>query len=239
MFRLALCDDLSDFSTHIHSLINRWDKRPDDLTIELFADGDSLIKEHSNHPFDIIFLDVIMPLLNGIETAREIRRTDSTVQIIFLTTSSDFAVESYTVKANNYLLKPIAADKFYQCLTECFQNIFMQTKYISVRSASTVHRIELRNIEYLEAHGKQVMFLLSNGDTIHATEPFYSYENKLLFKDGFFKCHRSYLVNMQKIDTYTLKELKMHSGCRIPISRGCQKEFESAYFEFVFGKAGD
>lgn len=239
MFRIAICDDMTEFSNHIRQLILSWDNKPEQMAIELFEDGDSLMHSHANQPFDVIFLDIIMPLLNGIETARELRKTDIFVKIIFLTTTSEFAVESYTVKANNYLLKPVSPDKLFACLDECYADIHEQKKYISIRSASTVHRIELCAIDYLEAHGKCVIFSLSNGDMIHATEPFYSYEEKLLFEDGFFKCHRSYIINMAKIDTYSHKELKMASGYRIPISRSCQKEFETVYFEFVFGKAGD
>ena len=239
MLKLAICDDMREFSNHIHHIIEQWENKPEQMTVDIFEDGDSLMKAHANHPFDIIFLDVIMPLLNGIETAREIRKSDTSVKIIFLTTSSEFAVESYTVKANNYLLKPVEPERLFRCLDECFEDISKESRYISIRSVSAVHRVDLRNIEYLEAHGKQVVFSLSNGDTITATEPFYSYENKLLYQDGFFKCHRSYIVNIYKIDTYTTKELKMQSGYRIPISRSIQKDFEAAYFDLLFGKAGD
>ena len=69
-------------------------------------------------PFDIILLDVVMPLLNGIEAANELREKDKNVKIVFLTSSPEFAVASYTVKASNYLLKPVEPAKLFACLDE-------------------------------------------------------------------------------------------------------------------------
>lgn len=239
MIRIAICDDMPQYLESIKSLISRWKNAPNDLVIDLFEDGDTLVEAHTANPFDIIFLDIIMPLLNGIETAAEIRKNDKSVKIIFLTTSSEYAVDSYTVKANNYLLKPIHAERFFQCLDECYAEFQDHSKSILVKNTTVVHRVELRDIEYLESRGKLVQVVLSNGTAISTPDPLYYFEDQLLFDDGFYKCHRSYIVNIHKIATYSLKEVRMHSDYRIPISRSCQKEFESAYFEFVFRKAGD
>ena len=72
------------------------------------------------------------------------------------------------------------------------------------------------------------------------TMPYLStYEEILGEKDGFFKCHRSYIINLFHIDSYTQKEIKMHSGARIPISRNSHKDFEAAYFNLYFRRAGE
>lgn len=239
MLRIAICDDMPDFLANTKIIIEQWNNKPDDMAISLFTDGDTLIESHAAVPFDIILLDIVMPLLNGIETAVEIRRTDRSVRIIFLSSSAEFALESYSVKATNYLLKPIDSNQLWNCLDEIYANILNYAKCITIKSATAIHRVELRNIEYLEAQGKQVHFSLTNNTNIRAIDPFYVYENKLLLEDGFFKCHRSYLVNMNKIETYTLKEIKMRSGNRLPISRSCHKDFESAFFSLIFGKVGD
>ena len=172
MLRLAICDDMPEFLLSTKMQLEQWKDKPEELIIELFNNGDSLIEAHIANPYDIIFLDVLMPLLNGIETASEIRKHDSSVKIVFLTSTSAFAVDSYTVHADNYLLKPVAQDK-------------------------------------------------------------------LLLEDGFFKYHRSYIVNIYRIVTYMQKEIRMQSGFRIPVSRSCHAEFESAYFDLLFGKTDD
>lgn len=239
MLRIAICDDMPEFLRETSDLICRWQNRPEFFTVETFSDADALIAAHAGKPFDILFLDVVMPLLSGIEAAREIRQTDRSVKIVFLTSSAEFAVESYTVKADNYLLKPVSPEALFRCLDELQSDILDNSRCIIAKSATSVQRVPFRDIEYIEAQNKQVLFSLASGGSISSTEPLYSLENKLLLSDGFFKCHRSYIVNLQRIETYTPKEIRMRSGFRIPISRSCQKEFESAYFEYLFGKAGD
>ena len=141
----------------------------DDMFIDLFSDGDSLMVSHIARPFDIILRDIIMPMLNGIDTAAEIRKLDKSVKIVFLTSSAEFAVDSYKVHADNYLLKPVDPESLYSCLD-----------------------------------------------------------------DGFFKCHRSYIVNIYHIDTYTQKVIRMKSGAHIPISRDCHTAFETTFFNLMF-----
>ena len=240
MIRIAICDDSPDFLRQAGELLAGWEHPADrKIVTESFQDGDALLTAHAKNPFHIILLDIVMPLLNGIEAAREIREKDKSVKIVFLTTSAEFAIESYSVKASNYLLKPVNPHALFDCLNELIGEIQRDEKSIVVKGTDSVHRILLSDIEYIEAQGKQVLFALSGGNTVEALDPFYAYEDKLLLEDGFFKCHRSYVVNVYKINTYTQKEITMRSGCRIPISRSCHKGFESAYFSLLFGKADD
>ena len=239
MLRIAICDDKKEFLTEANLLISEWKKDCDSVVIELFGDGDSLVDAHFEDPFDIILLDIVMPVTNGIDTASQIRKSDKSVKIVFLTSSPEFAIESYSVHANGYILKPINKDSLYNVLDELYSDIADQTKYILVKEGAAVHRIELRSIEYIEAQGKHVSFVMSDGGKIQSSEPFYLYDDKLTAHDGFFKCHRSYIINLFRISKYTPKEITMRSGCRIPISRNAHKDFEAAYFELTFGKAGE
>lgn len=239
MLRIAICDDMPDFLAQAKSLVSLWKNSSDDITVELFAEGDSLVDAHFKNPFDIILLDIIMPLMNGIDTAAQIRKNDKSVKLVFLTSSPEFAIESYSVRANGYLLKPIDEDKLYACLDELYEDISDNIKYVVIKDSSFAHRIELRNIEYIEAQGKHVIFAMNNGSRIKSSDPFYLCSEKFTVSDGFFKCHRSYIVNIFRIDRYMPKEITMRSGYRIPISRTAHKDFEAAYFELTFGKVGD
>ena len=239
VLRIAICDDTQSFLFETQEIARQWPRRPVGMSIELYTDADALIEAHKADPFDIILLDVVMPLLGGIDAAAEIRKQDKNVKIIFLSVTPEFAVDSYTVKADNYLLKPVDKQKFYACLDEIQDQLAESAKAITVKSTAAVHKIKLLEIEHLESQGKLVFFSLTGGRSIYGTDPLYSYEKSLTLKDGFFKCHRSYLVNIHKIRTFTPKEITMNSGFRIPISRNCQKEFETAYFTTLFGKAGD
>ena len=199
MLRIAICDDMTEFLTEAKSMVSEWKKDRTDTVIELFSDGDSLVDVHFRRPFDIILLDIAMPLVSGIETAAQIRKNDKSVKIVFLTSSPEFAIESYSVHADGYILKPPEKDKLFRCLDEIYESIADNTKYILVKDSAVVHRVELRDIECVEAQGKHVVFFLSDKSRITSGEPLYAYEDKLTVLDGFYKCHRSYIVNIFRI----------------------------------------
>ena len=239
MIRIAICDDSSAFLQQTKFMIQHWDSpAARNIAIELFEDGDTLLSAHAKSPFDIIFLDIVMPLLNGIDAARELREKDTTVKIVFLTCSTEFAVDSYTVKASNYLLKPVSPDRLFACLADLTVELQSIPKYMIVKGLDSINRITLQDIEHVEAQGKHVVFYLKGNRTFESPEPFYTFENALSLSDGFHKCHRSYIVNIHHIDNYTHSEIVMRSGRRIPIARSCQKSFETSYFKVVFGEVG-
>ena len=240
MIRIAICDDSPEFLQQTKQMLAQWTGSvAGNISVELFEDADSLLLTHSKNPFDIIFLDIVMPLLNGIEAAQELRLQDKSAKIVFLTSSPEFAVESYTVKASNYLLKPVQPVKLFACLDELAAEIQNTTKAIVIKGVDAIHRIALSDIEYVEAQLKRVVFFLKGNRTVEAPDPFYTYEAVLPQAEGFFKCHRSYIVNIHHIENFSHSQVVMRSGMGIPISRSCQKTFEDAYFSVVFGKVGD
>lgn len=240
MIRIAICDDSSAFLHQAKFLIEHWDApAARSIVTELFEDADALLSAHSQKPFDIILLDIVMPLLNGIDAAKELREKDKTVKIIFLTTTTEFAIDSYAVKASNYLLKPVNPDTLFACLDELICDLQSIGKSIVVKGTDATHRIVLSDIEYVEAQLKHTVFFLKEKQKIESAEPFYTYENILVLDDGFFKCHRSYIVNIYHINSYTKKEIKTYSNQHVPISRNAFKKFEETYFSVFFGKLGE
>jgi len=240
VIRIAICDDSPAFLNQTKFMIDHWDTPAKTrLSTELFEDGDALLSAHAKSPFDIILLDIVMPLLSGMEAARELRQRDKTVKIVFLTNSTEFAIESYSVKASNYLLKPLNPDSFFACLDELISEIQSTAKRITVKGVDASHRVTLSEIEYIEAQGKHVVLHLKGNRSIESPEPFYTFENVLMLNDGFFKCHRSYIVNIHRIDNYSHTDAVMNSGAQVPIARSCYKSFEAAYFHVFFGEVGE
>ena len=98
---IAICDDDILYMNKVKEMIEQWGKdNNEDVSVYLFNHGDALINSYQKSKIDVIFLDIMMPLLNGMDAAREIRKTDQVVKIIFLTSSPEFALESYDVKAS-------------------------------------------------------------------------------------------------------------------------------------------
>lgn len=239
MIRIGICDDSSAFLHQTKFMIEHWDNPPQKITTELFEDGDALLSAHAKNPFDIILLDVVMPMLNGIEAARELRQGDKNVKIVFLSSSPEFAVDSYTVKASNYLLKPFEPARLFSCLDELISELKSASKCLTLKGLTATHKIPLCDIEYVESQNKHIVFYTVNNKVVKSTDSLYIYEEMLLIEDGFFKCHRSYIVNVHHIDSFSHSEIVMRSGSHIPISRSHQKTFEDTYFRIVFEKAGD
>ncbi len=235
MIRLAVCDDESMCLDGTKRMIEQWSaNRGIPVKISCFDNGDALLESVRNARTDIILLDIIMPLLNGMDTAREIRELDKAAKIIFMTSSPEFALESYSVKASGYILKPVSLEQLSEALSDCTAALQKEPEHLLLKSTYGYHKICLHDIEYIEAQNKSVVFFLKSGQPLTITQPLYSFENKLLAKDGFFKCHRSYIVYMPNVGSFTLSEVTTRSGCRVPIARGAGRVFQEAYFSFMF-----
>ncbi|WP_313527443.1 LytR/AlgR family response regulator transcription factor [Anaerotignum sp.] len=235
MLKLALCDDNIDDLSNMVSLIEEYRKRNNvEYEYSVFHNGFELIPIlEKGNSFDIYCLDIIMPSFTGIALAKEIRMFDKNAQIIFFTSSPEFALESYSVNAINYVLKPVTKEKIFFTLTDVLERMEKkQGTSIVVKSNDGIQKILLSNLVYVEAMGKKVVYHVNSGRTIECTEQF-SVVCENLIKEGFFiKSHRSYLVNMGYIDTICNTEMTLQTTSSIPIAQGKTKEIKERYLAF-------
>ena len=235
MIRIAVCDDSPEFLQQAVNMVERWSEESGvPAEIYRFDNGDALLAKNAVTHMDIIFLDIIMPLQSGIDTAKELRQSDKAVKIIFLTSSPEFALDSYEVKAQGYLLKPVTYEKVKETLTECSHTFEEEPKNIVLKTAFGYQKLYFHDMEYAEVQNKRVVFYLRTGKTVESAESLHSLEDRLCLNDGFFKCHRSYLVYLPNVDHFSMTEIITKSGRSIPIARGYGKAFKEAYFAFVF-----
>ena len=158
-----------------------------------------------------------MPNINGIELAAEIRSRDQAAKIIFLTSSSEFAVESYSVGAFNYLLKPIQKDQLFSVLEKACNDIDSSLKQsIVVKTQSGLSKVFLHELIYVEVIGRTVYFHQKNGVTIESTSTISQVEAVLLADKRFIKPHRSYIVNLDYIKNLSQDGFTMIAICLYP-----------------------
>lgn len=120
---IAVVDDLAvGRETLVNYLNEYFSERNMNVTISDFSDAESFVTQFENNKYNIIFFDIYMPGMSGIEAARTVRKTDSSVEIIFLSTSNNFACESYSVNAFCYLVKPITKDAVESLMQRYFEN---------------------------------------------------------------------------------------------------------------------
>lgn len=235
VLKIAVCDDSPIFLEETTTYIKAWSVSTSHrVQIFSYDNGDALIEAHKACHMDIIFLDILMPLLNGLDTARELRQQDRSVSIVFLTSSPEFALESYEVKAQGYLLKPVSQEKITSELNEIAMHIYEEPKNLLLKTTLGYQKQYFHDIEYIEAQNKRVLFHLQSGQILEVPEPLNHFEQQLLNTDGFFKCHRSYLVYLPNVDHFTNTEITTRSGHKIPIARGYGKAFKEAYFSAMF-----
>jgi DNA-binding LytR/AlgR family response regulator len=235
MIRLAVCDDEALCLDSMRRMIEQWSANCGiPFQLGCFDNGDALLKSIRSVKTDVVLLDIMMPLLNGMDTAHEIREFDKMAKIVFLTSSPEFALQSYSVKASGYIIKPVSFEHLSEVLDDCTAALHEEPENLLLKSACGYHKIYLHDIEYIEAQNKRVMFFLKSGQSLTITEPLYSFENRLLTKDGFFKCHRSYIISMNHVNSFNTAEIRMKSGSALPIARSSAKAFQEAYFSYMF-----
>lgn len=190
------------------------------------------------YSYQVLFLDVLMPGFNGMEAAREIRRFDGEVKIIFLTSSREFAVESYGVDAFYYMLKPGTEQKLFPLLDKIFLDAQRGEEALPIKTSSGFTRIPYSKIEYVEVFNKKVRFQLADGTTKEVNGSLGDFEGQLLFREEFIKVHRSYIVNMVSVTSLNQKELTTCAGRAVPISRLLAAPVREAYMQFLFVEKG-
>lgn len=232
--KIAVCDDDRVELLYILSFLEEYSRdRNLHLTCKDFHSSFELASAARNESFDLYLLDVIMPVLNGIELAKEIRSFDQATDIIFLTSSSEFAVDSYTVKAANYLLKPIQEDAIFRALDDVFSRRHNESgRSIIIKSTLGIHKIHLSGLIYVEALNRKVIYHLKNGEQLVSTERFSSACDTLMVNPEFILPHRSLLVNMNYIRSITATDMRLQTGKTIPLAQRRVAEIRKQYLAF-------
>ena len=237
MIKIGFCDDDLTVLNELQVLLDRYRvKRNQGIDYTAFHSPlDLLAAIEGGARFDILLLDVLMPGENGIDAAAEIRNYDSDVKIIFLTSSAEFAVQSYSVRAYFYQLKPIWADDFFRLmdsvLAQCEKE---QSGSLILRCKSGITRIELRQLEYCEVIHRTLYLHLASGKVLESIGSLDELFNQLEVYGNFLRPHRSYLVNLDYVQQLTQRAVVMISMTEIPIPRGKYNEVKSAFLEYAF-----
>lgn len=189
--------------------------------------------------YDVLLLDLLMPGINGMEAAREIRGHNDKLEIVFLTSSPEFAVESYSVRARYYLLKPPSEEKLFPILDKLADDYRKPEDSLRIKTQTSVFSLPYGKIEFIEVIAKKLYFYLTDGRIREVPGSLAEFEQALLSRPGFLKVHRSYLVNLQWVQELRPGELVTASGRRVPVSRTAYPQVRTAYTQFLFSEAED
>ena len=237
MLKIAVCDDDNAELSHVTALLEQYQARNHiPAQVDGFHNAMDLMDALRSVNYQLLLLDILMPGFTGIQAAREIRTFDSETKIIFLTSSPEFAVESYGVDAFYYLLKPIKSGELFPVLDKLMQRLHRAEDTLLLTMASGVIRLPYSRIEVLEVNSKRLLFFLNDGSIGEIPGSLTQYEPQRLAHGGFGKAHRSYLVNMDYIQRLTGNELVTCSGVTVPVSRLLSNQVRKEYMDFLFRK---
>jgi len=187
---------------------------------------------------DVCFLDIVMPEMNGIELAKQIREMEAVkgmkaCEIVFLTTSNEFASESFEVKAFSYLLKPPDPQKVANVLLEIIDaKKTVDVSGIPISTKTITKFLYFREISFIEVINYKVYFRLIDGSEIAIVSALGAILPQIMTDKRFAQCHRSFVVNMNDINKIQGNSVLMYSGKQIPISR-THADFCDKYIEYI------
>ena len=236
---LAVCDDNREELVVVLSLLDEWQaRRGVTLRRKVFQSAVELIEAAHQERFTLYLLDVMMPGMDGLECAREIRRFDDVAEIVFLSTSPGFAYESYGVRAFHYLLKPVEGEKFFALLDQLALREQKPLEALTLKTATTIIRVPYAYISYVEVMGKHVYFHLVDGDVREVAGSLKEFEAILLPRAEFMRIHRSYIVNMLQVEELSSAGLRTMQGESLPVSRLTYPQLQKDYMALLFEQRG-
>lgn len=241
MIKIAVCDDNKDELSNMAQLIDQYRaSKHFNCEYELFLNGLELAYVlEKGRRFDIYCLDILMPGFSGIDLAKEIRTIDKNASILFLTSSPEFALESYSVKASNYLIKPISKEKLFTTFDDIIEDLRIKDNEdsIIVKSNEGIEKILTSNLVFAEVIGRNVHYHTLSGKVITCRESFSAVYHNLMKYGCFLKTHRSYIVNMQYIDNIKNNQVSLQTLATVPIAQGKTRELKQQYLSYQMNGA--
>ena len=215
---IAVCDDDAKDRAIIERILNEYiEQNAYTGDVFMFGSGEELLADFSLALYDVIFLDIYLGGINGIETARRIRAIDPTCVLVFITSSAAHSLESYSVRGCAYVVKPIREKEMQSALFQCRETFMRNARYIEVRTGRADMRIPLTKIYYVESLANNMLFHTSAGE--YSTRKTLDEVEQQLGGKPFYRCHQSYLVNSNHIDRLGVNDVLLKNGAAVPMRK--------------------
>lgn len=233
MYNIVICDDDETFVVDLENCIFFFGKeRNIQIDIQTYSNAEELfagLKE--DHGVDIIFLDIEMGLISGVEAGRRIRQDmqNETIQIVYVSSKEGYAIQLFDTRPMNFLIKPVQYTKVAFVLDEYIRLYRKERRFFEYQLGKRKYRINEQSILYFQSFGKKIKMVLQN-EIIE----FYGKLSEIeatLEEENFCLIHKSFLVNMRYVKTYCYNEIQMTNGDLVPVSRSLKKHVSEKILE--------
>ena len=229
MLKIAICDDEWEITQQLETMVK---KCLPDCDIRCYGNGEALLAEQ--HHFDLMFLDIHMDGINGIQTAKRIRSQNEDVIMIFVTGIKEYVFDAFDVAAFHYLLKPVQITKLQQVLSRAQRELARKTsrgnRRLLIKTREKSQTININDIVFLENALRKIV-IHTKSETILVYGTMSEFEQKV--GAGFYRSHRGYLVNMDHIAEYDSENLYMDNGEVAYLTRKNYPNFVKQYMRFL------
>lgn len=242
--RIAICDDNQNELNNTKTLVYEYySKKNINCDIICYNDPNDLLNQlnfNISEPFDIYFLDVIMQI-NGIEVSKKIKQIHAEAIIVFTTTTDEFAVEAFSVRAYHYLIKPLNIDLLYKCLDDFEENINNKAKKtFSFKTANySIINVEINKISYIESIERRIVIHLIDNNLITGLALRTKFLDSIPFdftQHNFIPCHTAFIVNMNHIKELKSNHFVMTNNKIVPISSRSYQNVKKTYIDYLIGE---
>ena len=233
---IAIIEDSKQEQMQLQECIQAYfSKRQIFRTVDIYMDGESFLGNWNKKTYDLIFLDIMLGDMSGIDVARKIRETDSQCLIVFVSFSTEYALQGFEVRALDYLVKPVSQERFEKTMTLCHDELIRHIRYIEVKESRTMVKLPLQDILYTDYYNHYIQ-IHTTSRVIRSYQQFDTFSPLLLCYPQFLCCYRNCIVNMDKIASVDKNDFIMETGERVPIIRSSRNNIYQQYADYQFYK---
>lgn len=225
-YKIAICDDADMDRRYILDMVNRWATETGHVVhTDSFSSAESFLFHYAEESdYDILLLDIEMGAMDGVTMAKLLRKSNDSVQIIFITGYSDYIAEGYEVAALHYLMKPVKQEKLFSVLDRACDKLIQNERQLNITLAGEMVRVPLHEIKYLDVQGNYVTIHAKGDYTVKRTLS----EFKALLDERFVRVGRAMIVNLKFISRVTKVDVYLSDGTKLPLPRGAYEPLNRA-----------
>ncbi|MDD2980335.1 MAG: LytTR family DNA-binding domain-containing protein [Hespellia sp.] len=236
--KIAIVDDLQADRSWLAEKIDDY-MNSQHLPYRLFSyeSGEQFLLELEKEQFDIVFMDIYMNGITGVEAAGELRKRDMDCKLVFLTTTEEYMRQGFSLNSSHYLIKPVGDKDFVQAMENCRLRRLCEVPYLTVTSFGRTLKLDTLNILYVDISDRNAMIHMTDR-TLSAGRNFNAISDALLADKRFLLCIKGIVINMDYISRQENDTFCLTDGSRIPIALRGKKNIISLYRNYIFDNMG-